>query len=103
MRMKDQLDAVIAEEVSMLRERRASAPGEFQGLFLRLEQRPVASRTLESVSQQFRDLVLRADVGIIDVAWARKQVETEKVNDLIKEQRERTQELEEEFADVLKD
>ena len=64
---------------------------------------PVASRTLESVSQQFRDLVLRADVGIIDVAWARKQVETEKVNELIKEQRERTQELEEEFADVLKD
>jgi tetratricopeptide (TPR) repeat protein len=162
MRMKDELDSVIGEEVSILRERRANAPSELQGLFARIEQQrqslrqiggdlsrlqasldaqvkervdeirkeiavevnrlaqyqvehgtltgetdsllgPVASRTLDSVSQQFRDLVLRADVGIIDVAWARKQAETDKVNTLIKEQRERTQELEEEFADVLKD
>lgn len=161
-KLKEELHQVLADEVALLRSRRASAPGELAGLFARLDQQratieqisadltrlqqsldaqvsdrvdeirreiaqevnrlsqyegehaslseetdlllgPVASRTLDSVSQQFKSLVLRADVGIIDVAWARKQVETEKVNALIKEQRERTQELEDEFADVLKD
>jgi tetratricopeptide (TPR) repeat protein len=162
MRMQEELDRVIAEEVSMLRGRRSASPGEFQGLFLRLDQQratlgeisanlarlqtqldaqvrdrvaeiqrevavevnklaeyetehgtlagetelllgPIATRTLDAVGEQFRSLVLRADVGIIDVAWARKQAETDKVNTLIKEQRDRTQELEEEFSDVLKD
>ncbi len=64
---------------------------------------PVAAKTLDAVGKQFRELVLKADVGIIDVAWARKQVETQKVNKLIKEQQARTQELEAEFADVLKE
>ncbi|MBK8012226.1 MAG: tetratricopeptide repeat protein [Deltaproteobacteria bacterium] len=64
---------------------------------------PVAARTLDTVGREFRDLVRKADVGIIDVAWARKQAETEKVNSLIKEQNEKTVELESEFSDVLKD
>ncbi|MCK6550385.1 hypothetical protein L6R52_31400 [Myxococcota bacterium] len=64
---------------------------------------PVASRTLANVGQQFKDFVLQADVGIIDVAWARKQAETKKVNELIKEQQDKTTELEGEFADVLED
>jgi chromosome segregation ATPase len=64
---------------------------------------PVAARTLNEVGKQFKDLVLQADVGIIDVAWARKQAETKKVNDLIKEQQDRTLELESEFADVLEE
>jgi chromosome segregation ATPase len=62
---------------------------------------PVATRTLNRVGSQFREFVLQADVGIIDVAWARKQAETTKVNDLIKEQQDRTSELEAEFSDVL--
>lgn len=64
---------------------------------------PVAARTLNDVGRQFKELVLQADVGIIDVAWARKQAETKKVNDLIKEQQDRTVELESEFADVLEE
>lgn len=64
---------------------------------------PVANRTLAAVGKQFRDLVLKADVGIIDVAWARKQQETEKVNELIREQQRRNQELESEFTEFLKE
>lgn len=64
---------------------------------------PVASRTLLAVGEQFNDLVLKADVGIIDVAWARKQAETERVNTLIREQQDRQNELETEFEDVLKE
>lgn len=62
---------------------------------------PVAERTLDAVSAQFNDLVLKADVGIIDVAWARKREETDRVSELIREQQQRTQEFESEFADVL--
>jgi tetratricopeptide (TPR) repeat protein len=64
---------------------------------------PVATRTLHAVDKQFGQFVLEADVGIIDVAWARKQAETKKVNDLIKEQQDRTLELENEFSDVLEE
>jgi hypothetical protein len=64
---------------------------------------PVATRTLHAVEKQFGQFVLEADVGIIDVAWARKQAETKKVNDLIKEQQDRTLELENEFSDVLEE
>ena len=64
---------------------------------------PVAQRTLNSVGEQFRNLVLKADVGIIDVAWARKQAQTEKVNNIIQEQQRAVRELEVEFADVLRE
>lgn len=62
---------------------------------------PVRRQTLVSVQDKFDELVLEADVGLIDVAWARKQSETSKVTGLIKEMQERTASLEEEFADVL--
>lgn len=64
---------------------------------------PVAERTLDSVGEQFRNLVLKADVGIIDVAWARKQAQTEKVNSIIQEQQRAVRELELEFADALRE
>ena len=64
---------------------------------------PVAEKTLNSVGEQFKDLVLKADVGIIDVAWARKQSQTQKVNTIIQEQQQAVRELELEFADVLRE
>lgn len=62
---------------------------------------PVATETLHTVADEFKQLVLRADVGIIDVAWARKQGITDKVGELVQEQQEKTRELELEFSDVL--
>jgi tetratricopeptide (TPR) repeat protein len=111
-RLQTSLDAQVRERVDEIRKGIAVEVARLDGYETEhagLDQEsnmllgPVANRTLDTVSQQFDSLVLRADVGIIDVAWARKQGETEKVNNLVKEQRERTQELEDEFADVLKD
>jgi hypothetical protein len=62
---------------------------------------PVATQTLNTVAHEFQDLVLKADVGIIDVAWARKQGVTDKVSTVVREQQDRTRELETEFQDVL--
>ncbi len=64
---------------------------------------PVAAQTLDSVGKQFNTLVLKADVGIIDVAWARKQAQTDKVNTIIQEQQRAVQELQNEFADALRE
>jgi tetratricopeptide (TPR) repeat protein len=62
---------------------------------------PVATQTLNTVAEEFKGLVLKADVGIIDVAWARKQGVTTKISELVQEQQEHTRELELEFSDVL--
>jgi len=97
----DEVRYAIAQEVARLdtyEREQGTLAGETQALL-----GPVADRTLAAVGKQFRDLVLKADVGIIDVAWARKQQETEKVNDLIREQQRRNQELEAEFAEFLKE
>ena len=64
---------------------------------------PVAQESLEAVSSEFKTIVRKADVGIIDVAWARKQAETKKVNEVVQKQQERVRELDDEFADVLED
>lgn len=103
-KVRQQVDEIrysIAQEVGRLdkyEQEQNNLSAQTQGLL-----GPVADRTLAAVGKQFRDLVLKADVGIIDVAWARKQVETEKVNDLIREQQRRSQELEAEFVDFLKE
>lgn len=62
---------------------------------------PVADRTLEAVDAELETLLMKADVGLIDVAWARKQAETRRVDDMIRELQAQTQALEAEFADVL--
>jgi len=62
---------------------------------------PVATESLRAVAREFKELVRKADVGIIDVAWARKQAETTRVNDLVQRQQTEVQELEVEFSDVL--
>ena len=64
---------------------------------------PVAEQTFEIVDDEIRDLVMEADVGILDVAWARKQARTEKVTELVQELRQRSTELEDEFDEVLED
>lgn len=64
---------------------------------------PVAEQTAAAVGSEFRDLVMKADVGILDVAWARKRARTEKVTELVRELRQRSVELDEEFEEVLED
>mgnify|MGYP006266777497 CR=1 FL=1 len=107
-----QVRAQVADQVSELRQavaREAVQVAAYRRQFDRLAESseqllgPVATRTLVAVGERYDDLVQKADLGIIDVAWARKQDETERVNGLIRQMQERTQALEAEFEDVLKE
>lgn len=62
---------------------------------------PVAEQTVAWVGEQFKELVLKADVGILDVAWARKRARTDEVTGLVRELRQKANELDSEFEDAL--
>jgi tetratricopeptide (TPR) repeat protein len=62
--------------------------------------------TLDSfmkVRQQFYDLVLKADVGVVDVAFTRKQDKTSQIQKLSAQKDRELRSLDEEFKEVLKD
>lgn len=58
---------------------------------------------LKGVRDQFYDVVLRADVGLIDLAWQEKQDRTDSVSTLVRRQKTELKHLDDEFADVLSD
>lgn len=53
-------------------------------------------------SRRLYDIVVRADVGIIDVAWALKQQRTDSISRLVREQKRELKLLDDEFKEVLK-
>jgi tetratricopeptide (TPR) repeat protein len=63
----------------------------------------VAFENIRNVRQRFYDLVVRSEVGVIDVAWARKQEKTDKIGRLVRQQKRDLKVLDEEFRDVLKE
>lgn len=63
----------------------------------------VAFRALEEVRQRFYRLVLDADVGVLDVAWSRKQQKTRKITELSRKQAADQRRLREEFKSVLEE
>lgn len=62
----------------------------------------VLSDALRSTAKRFYDIVVRSDVGILDVAWALKQQRTERVSRLVREQKRELKLLDDEFKEVLK-
>ncbi len=60
----------------------------------------VAFENFSTVRKRFHDLVLKADVGIIDVAWLRKEEHTSRINDLTKGRLNDIKILDEEFQEV---
>ena len=58
---------------------------------------------LKGVRDQFYDVVLRADVGLIDLAWESKQERTEEVSRLVRKQKADMLALDREFEEVLRD
>jgi tetratricopeptide (TPR) repeat protein len=58
---------------------------------------------LEHVRRQLHDVVLRSDVGIIDVAFSKKQAETEKIGRLQRAKSEELTELNQAYADLTAD
>ncbi len=74
----------------------AAAQGAAGGLVGRM-----AFASFEKVRRSFHDLVLKADVGIIDVAWTRKLTETTKIQKLASQKDHELGVLDDDFREVL--
>ncbi len=63
----------------------------------------IAYDSIQRVRQQFYELVLKADVGTVDVAFTRKQDKTSEIQKLSAEKDRELRVLDEEFKDIVKD
>jgi tetratricopeptide (TPR) repeat protein len=63
----------------------------------------IAFDSFRRVRQTFYDLVLKADVGVVDVAFQRKQDKTSQIQKLAAQKDRELKSLDEEFKEVLKD
>ncbi len=63
----------------------------------------VAYRSFGQVRRDYYDLVLRADVGLNDVAWTRKRDRLERIQMLSRQQLQELKELEQQFRPALKE
>lgn len=63
----------------------------------------IAFDSFKRVRQSFYDLVLKADVGVVDVAFQRKQDKTSNIQKLAGQKDRELKQLDEEFKEVLKD
>ncbi len=61
----------------------------------------IAFASFQRVRQQFYDLVLKADVGVVDVAFTRKQDKTQEIQRLSQQKDRELRALDEEFREVL--
>jgi tetratricopeptide (TPR) repeat protein len=57
----------------------------------------------QKVAKRFYEIVVRADVGIIDVAWALKDAKSKEVSRLVRQQKMDLKVLDAEFKEVLKE
>jgi len=63
----------------------------------------IAYDSFKRVRQSFYDLVLKADVGVVDVSFQRKQDKTSQIQKLAAQKERELKGLDEEFKEVLKD
>jgi TolA-binding protein len=63
----------------------------------------IAFDSFRRVKQSFYDLVLKADVGVVDVAFTRKQDKTLEIQKLANQKDRELKQLDDEFKEVLKD
>ncbi|BDG02542.1 tetratricopeptide repeat protein [Anaeromyxobacter oryzae] len=63
----------------------------------------IAYQSFSRVRGQFYRLVLKADVGLVDVAWARKRVRLEKIQQLSQQKGEELKQLEDDYRDLLRE
>lgn len=63
----------------------------------------IANDSFGRVARQFYELVLKGDVGLIDVAWARKRDRTDRITQLARDKQAELQELESRFREVRSD
>ncbi len=63
----------------------------------------IAFDSFRRVRQSFYDLVLKADVGVVDVSFQRKQDKTAQIQKLASQKEHELKQLDDEFKEVLKD
>ncbi len=63
----------------------------------------ITSESFKAVAERFYQIVVRADVGIVDVAWALKQNKTDEDQRLVREEKRELKLLDDEFKQVLKE
>lgn len=63
----------------------------------------IAFDSFKRVRQSFYDLVLKADVGVVDVSFQRKQDKTSSIQKLASQKDRELKQLDDEFKEVLKD
>jgi hypothetical protein len=63
----------------------------------------VVADNLKKVTKRFYDVVVRSDVGIVDVAWALKDSATRETSKLVAERKRELKLLDDEFKQVNKD
>ncbi len=63
----------------------------------------IAYESFARVGRIFYDLVLKADVGVIDVAWTQKRERTDSITALEEKKQRQLKDLAEEFGEVLKE
>ena len=63
----------------------------------------IAFDAFARVERQFYDLILKADVGVVDAAWTQKNARTEAITALENERRGQLKALQDEFAEVLRE
>ena len=80
-----------AEEITALRDEAETVAG------------TIAYDSFQDVREQFYRLVLRADVGLIDVAWAESEGQNREKADLVQKKSDEIRKVYNEFQDVLDD
>jgi hypothetical protein len=63
----------------------------------------LAFRSFRDVREQFYQLVLKADVGIVDVAWSRKRERLDKIQQLSQQKATELQQLDRDFKTLLRE
>jgi tetratricopeptide (TPR) repeat protein len=63
----------------------------------------IAGRALEEVRGQFYRLVLKADLGIVDVAWSRKRARLDRIQALSVQKSSEIEQLDREYRSMLQD
>jgi len=97
MRGRVMREKVVAEQQLLQRYEAevASVTGDARNLVGR-----IAYQSFRRVRQQFYDLVLKADVGVVDVAFTEKQDKTTEIQKLSAQKDKALRELDTEFQDV---
>jgi len=63
----------------------------------------IAFRSFSAVRSQFYRLVLKADVGLVDVAWARKRARLEKIQQLAQQKAFELQQIDQDYRELLRE